>query len=292
MLVQLNSRMHLLNFVLKPDNTMLQVYRHTEKVLRNHPLPKYFPHQFWREIICKTIIAVTLIAYTSVCTAQKNEGNFGPVLRGQVLNIEDATPVAKAVITNHRTKASVSADILGRFTINALRTDSLEISSLGFQRETVSIPAIYSVSDNLIIYARPHSFLLPEININMKKEQIKIGNEYRIASPYFRNDIMKEKPISEKVYDNQISFVKIPFRASKNANHEIRQAKESDSQWNSISRFYNKAVVCELTGLNNTEADNLMMYINSKRLFERMTTKENATFTIVEQFKMYKAERH
>lgn len=271
---------------------MPQVYRHTEKVSRNLPLPKNLPDQFWSGIICKMIIVLALISYTSICTAQKTEQNFGPVLRGQVLNIEDATPVSKAIITNHRTKASVSADMQGRFTINALITDSLEISSLGFQKETVSIPAIYSVSDNLVIYARPHSFLLPEIDINIKKEQIKIGDEYRIASPYFRNDIMKEKPMSEKIYDNQISFVRIPFAISKNANPEIRKAKESDSQWNSISRFYNKAVVIELTGLNNTETDNLMMYINSKKLYERMTTKENAIFTIVEQFKMYKAEGH
>jgi hypothetical protein len=49
----------------------------------------------------------------------------------------------------------------------------------------------------------------------VKKEQMKIDKENRIVSPYFRNEIMKEKPASEKVYDNQISLLSIPLGGKK-----------------------------------------------------------------------------
>jgi len=66
----------------------------------------------------------------------------------------------------------------------------------------------------------------------------------------------------------------------------------ADKQWATVSKIYNVALVRELTGLNATEADNLMMFINSKKLFKRMTTKENASFIILEQYTLYKKEGH
>ncbi len=243
-------------------------------------------------IICKAIIVITLALNASICIAQKVQENFVPQVKGQILNIEDATPVAYAVITNHRTKASVSANANGIFTIDAFITDSLEISSLGFQKETIAIPAIYNISDVLTVYARPLSFLIPDINVTVKKEQMKIDKENRIASPYFRNEIMKDKPASEKVYDNQISFLRIPLGGKEKSKQKVQAAEESDKQWASISRVYNKDLVVALTNLNNTEADNFMMYLNGKKLFKRMTTKQNATYTILQQFKIYKAEGH
>lgn len=271
---------------------MIQSCQHKGKGFLNFVLKINMRFHFPYVIACKMIIGIILTSNSTICFAQKTRENRTPLIRGQILNIEDKSPVAGAIVTNQRTKVSVSADSEGRFAINAFLSDSLETGSLGFHKETVSIPAIYSISDILTIYAKPYSFLLPEINISIKKEQLKIDAKNRIVSPYFRNDMMKEKPISEKIYDNQISFLKIPFSTKKSTNPKIREAEGSESEWNSISRFYNKETIIKLTGLNSTEADNLMMYINSKKLFERMTTKENATYTILEQFKIYKTEKH
>jgi hypothetical protein len=104
---------------------------------------------------------------------------------------------------------------------------------------------------------------------------------------------MKDKPASEKVYDNQISLFKIPLGGKKDKSRQkVQEAEENDRQWASISRVYNKDLVIALTNLNNTEADNFMIYLNCKNLFKRMTTKQNATYTILQQFKIYKDEGH
>jgi hypothetical protein len=244
-------------------------------------------------IICKAIVAIALTANVSVSLAQKAEEKPTPVVNGQIFNIEDGTPVAFAVVTNHRTKESVSANLNGIFTINATINDSLEISSLGFQKETIEIPSVYNVSEVLTLYARPLSFLIPDINVTVKKEQMKIDKENRIVSPYFRNEIMKQKPASEKAYDNQISLLSIPLGGKKDRSKlKVQAAEENDRQWASLSRVYNKELVVALTNLNNTEADNFMMYLNGKNLSKRMTTKQNATYTILQQFQIYKSEGH
>lgn len=269
---------------------MFQFYKHQKK-----SCPAYSVN-VWASlfrITFKALIIIALIADVSVGLAQKKEEKPVPVVNGQIFNIEDGTPVAFAVVTNHRTKESVSANLNGIFTINATITDSLEISSLGFQKETIEIPSVYNVAEVLTLYARPLSFLIPDINVTVKKEQMKIDKENRIVSPYFRNEIMKEKPASEKVYDNQISLLSIPLGGKKDrAKLKVQTAEENDRQWATLSMVYNKELVVALTNLNNTEADNFMMYLNGKNLAKRMTTKQNATYTILQQFKIYKSEGH
>jgi len=48
----------------------------------------------------------------------------------------------------------------------------------------------------------------------------------------------------------------------------------------------------ELTGLNNAQADNFMIYINSKDLLTQMTNEYHVRNIIKEQYKIYTAEGH
>ena len=154
---------------------MIQFNLYKWKRYRSNSSSILFLRSFRLKIICNAIIVIALIICSSTTQAQKTAENYVPVLRGQILNIEDGSPVAKAVVANKRTQATVSADLNGIFLIKAFITDSLEVSSLGYQKETVSIPAVYNVSDILTIYVRPLSFLLPDINVKVKKEQMKIN---------------------------------------------------------------------------------------------------------------------
>lgn len=249
-------------------------------------------NQFSHEKVCLFVFVLLLTISGSPVFSQKPNGNYQPLIKGQILNMEDETPVVNAVVSNQRTKETVTADLEGRFIINALITDSLELSSLGFSKQTIEIPASYSVSDILIIHIRPLSFLLPDININGNYQKPILKVEKIEVSPYFRNDFMKEKPAEEKAYQNQISFLKIPLYGKEQPSRKSRNIRKADKQWAAVSKIYNVELVKELTGLNATEADNLMMFMNSKQLFNKMTTKENASFIILEQFTLYKKEGH
>lgn len=260
-------------------------------VSHQHFSMAYLIH-FSLEKFCLCAFVLFLVIPGSSVFAQKQDENYRPLLKGQVLNLEDETPVVKAIVSNQRTKEAVTADLEGRFTINALITDSLEISSLGFSKQTIEIPASYSVSDVLIIHIRPLSFLLPDVNINGNYQKPVVKVEKIEVSPFFRKDFMQEKPAEEKAYQNQISFVKIPLYGKEQPSRKTRNMMISDKQWAKVSKIYNAELVRELTGLNATEADNFMMFMNSKQLFNQMTTKENASFIILEQFAIYRKERH
>ena len=265
---------------------------HNKKAVYHQHISIEFLNPFSKKNICRIAFVLLLIIYGLTVLAQNPNENSSTLLKGQILNLEDEMPVVKATISNQRTKETVTADMEGRFTINALNTDSLEISSLGYSKEIIPIPSDFNIADILIVYARPIRYLLPDVGVkgnslklNLKVEDIKI-------SPYFRNDIMREKPAQEKAYQNQISFVKIPLFGKNRPDRETKAVKNADNQWVVVSKIYNMELVRELTGLNATETDRFMMYLNSKRLFDKMITKEYASYIILEQFKQYRKEGH
>ena len=249
-------------------------------------------NQFSLKKVYRFVFVLLLITCGTTVFSQNPGEIHQQLLKGQVLNMEDEAPVVNAVVSNQRTKETVTADLEGRFAINALITDSLELSSLGFSKQTIAIPASYSVTDILIIHIRPLSFLLPDVRINGNYQKPILKVEKIDVSPYFRNDFMKEKPAEEKAYQNQISLLKVPLYGKEQPSRKSRNVMKADKQWAAVSKIYNVDLVRELTGLNTTEADNLMMFMNSKLLFSKMTTKENASFIILEQFTIYKKEGH
>jgi len=270
----------------------LQVENTSKKAVCHQHFSMKYLNLFFHEKVCPFIFLLLLISQGSPAFSQKSDKNSQQLLKGQVLNLEDETPVIKAIVANQRTKETVTAGLDGRFTINALNTDSLEISALGFSQQTISIPSNYSNSNILIIYANTLRFLLPDVNItgNYQKPILKV--EKIEVSPYFRNEFMREKPAEEKAYQNQISFLKIPLYGKEQPDRKSRNVMKADKKWATVSKIYNVELVRELTGLNATEADIFMMFLNSKQLFNKMTTKENANFIILEQFTIYRKGEH
>jgi len=260
-------------------------------VNRQHFSMEYLS-KFSKEKVCHFVIVLLLIIPGTPAFAQRSNENSQPLLKGQVLNLEDETPVVKAIVSNQRTKETVTADLNGRFTINAENTDSLEISALGFSKQTISIPSNYSNSSILIIYASIFRFLLPDVNVNGNYQKPILKVEKIEVSPYFRKEFMREKPAEEKAYQNQISFLKVPLYGKEQPSRKSRNSLKADKQWAAVSKIYNAELVKELTGLNSTEADIFMMFLNSKQLFNKMTTKENTSFIILEQFTIYRKAGH
>jgi len=262
-----------------------------EAVYHQHFSMEYLS-QFSQQKVCLFILSLLLIIPGTPAFSQRSNENSQPLLKGQILNMEDETPVAKAIVSNQRTKETVTADLEGLFTINALNTDSLEISALGFSKQTISIPSNYSHSNILIIYANTLRFLLPDVNVNGNYQKPILKVEKIVVSPYFRNEFMREKPAEEKAYQNQISFLKIPLYGKEQPGRKSRNVLKADKKWATVSKIYNVELVRELTGLNATEADMFMMFLNSKQLFNKMTTKEDASFIILEQFSLYRKAGH
>lgn len=234
---------------------------------------------------------------SSVFAQEHDDVDPMPVkVKGQVLNLEDETPVPNAIVMNMRTKTTISADLQGRFMMDALNIDSLSVSSLGYTKGVARIPANYNEMNVLIVYLKPVRFSLPDVNVQgtqkkVNMDRVPVGKKNDLPAE-LRGDAFDKKPPAIAAVLAPASFLQYHLSKSEKEKRETRKAILSDKQWETISQFYNKDLVIKLTGINSAQADYFMMYINGKGLLSQMRTEYDVRNIIKEQFKLYTAEGH
>ena len=254
----------------------------------------YFCPNGWLTMIqLKQIILLILIFFSLHSYSQEEEIDPMPIkLKGVVLNLEDESPVPNATILNFRTHSTVITDELGRFTMDMLNIDSLAISSLGYSKTTARIPATYMEMNVLILYAKPIRYALPQVNVAGKKlkvEGLPTGKKVNV-DPELRGDAYNKKPPVIAAVVNPASYIQYYLSKSERDKRETRKAIVSEKQWEYLSQYYNKALVMELTGLNEVQADLLMLYINSKDRFGEMIREYEIRNIVNEEYENYKRE--
>ena len=239
------------------------------------------------------ILLILILFSLHLYSQEEEEIDPMPIkLKGVVLNLEDETPVPNATILNYRTHSTVITDELGRFTMDMLNIDSLAISSLGYSKTTAHIPANYMEMNVLILYAKPIRYALPQVTVAGKKlkvEGLPTGKKVNI-SPELRGDAYNKKPPVIAAVVNPASYIQYYLSKTERDKRETRKAIISEKQWQYLSQYYNKALVMELTGINEVQADLLMLYINSKDRFGEMTREYEIRNIINEEYENYKKE--
>jgi hypothetical protein len=240
-----------------------------------------------------------LFLFLSISVFSQTNDEIDPMpikLKGQILNLEDETPVPNAIVINLRTHNTISADLQGRFMMDMLNIDSLSISSLGYSKSIAHVPAKYNEMNVLIIYAKPIRFSLPDVNVSGQQKKVNMDGvpvaKKNDIAPELRGDAYDKKPPVIAAFFTPASFLQYHLSKSEREKRETRKAIVSEKQWEVISQYYNKKLVMDLTGLNNAQADNLMIYINGKGLLNQMTNEYDVRNIIKEQYKIYLAEGH
>jgi len=249
--------------------------------------------------VIHTVAFLFLFLFLSVTVFSQSIDEIDPMpirLKGQVLNLEDEMPVPNAIVINLRTHVTISTDLQGRFMMDMLNIDSLSISSLGYSKSVAHIPAKYNEMNVLIIYAKPIRFALPDVNVVGAQKKVNLDGvpvaKKSDIDPELRGDAYNNKPPVIAALFTPVSFLQYHLSKSEREKRETRKAIVSEKQWEIISQYYNKELVMQLTGLNNAQADNFMIYINSKGFLSQMTNEYDVRNIIKEQYKIYLAEGH
>jgi hypothetical protein len=225
---------------------------------------------------CKLVLLVALfISIVPVFAQETDEIDPMPVtLKGRVLNMDDYSPIPFAYVINCRNHMGVTTNEDGYFTMLALNIDSLEISSLGFTKTIVHIPANYNELNVLVVYARPVRIGLPQVNVDgvqprANMEGVPMGKKLKIE-PYLRGDVYNKKPSVLAAIFSPASFIQYYTSRREREKRETRKAIITEMQWEYLSQYYNKELVMELTGLNDYQADSFMIYFNSKGILSQI----------------------
>jgi hypothetical protein len=229
--------------------------------------------------------------------AQEDEIDPMPIrLKGQVLNLDDESPVPYASVINYRTHTRVTTNEQGYFTADALNIDSLEVSSLGFTKTVFHIPANYNEMNVLIVYAKPVRFALPQVTVKGEQQKVNMDGVPRgkklDIDPQLRGDVYQKKPSVLAAIFSPASFLQYYTSKKEKEKRETRQAIITEKKWETISQYYNKELVMQLTGLADIQVDDFMIYFNSKGILGQLQTEYDVRNAIIEVYKQYKQEGH
>jgi hypothetical protein len=229
--------------------------------------------------------------------AQEDEIDPMPIrLKGQVLNLDDESPVPYTSVINYRTHTRVTTNEQGYFTADALNIDSLEVSSLGFTKTVFHIPANYNEMNVLIVYAKPVRFALPQVTVKGEQQKVNMDGVPRgkklDIDPQLRGDVYQKKPSVLAAIFSPASFLQYYTSKKEKEKRETRQAIITEKKWETISQYYNKELVMQLTGLADIQVDDFMIYFNSKGILGQLQTEYDVRNAIIEVYKQYKQEGH
>lgn len=229
---------------------------------------------------------------------QEDYSDFDPVLirlQALIVSISDGMPVPYAHVINHRTHSGTTSNSAGLFTMEMLNIDSLEISAMGFGRQTVRIPPKYTGDTVYVIRIRPVNYLIGEVKVTGEKQKVNmdgipVGKPVDI-DPYLRGDAFNEKPPVLAALLNPISYWQYYLSRREKQKRKAREALALEKNWELHSLNYNKKIVMMLTGLNDSQADEFMVWFNSQNILPYTATEYEVRAAVREYFRIYRRER-
>jgi hypothetical protein len=243
-------------------------------------------------------IIFSLILATGV-QAQDSGIDEDPILirlKGRIVSMGDsmAIPYANIVYTRNRTGTSSNAG--GYFSIEMLSTDSLNVTAMGFKPRAIKIPSNYSESQVLTVYMQPVVYALREVEVKGEKnlpnlDGVPMGKSTPIPQE-LRGDAFNEKPPVLAAIFNPLSYWQYYLSKKEKQKRDVREAMALERNWEMHSRNYNKEVVKMLTGLNDEEADEFMVWFNSQNVLPYTSTEYQVRASIREYFEIYKKKKN
>jgi len=244
------------------------------------------------------LIALIFAAMPWYSLAQESGIDIDPILirlKAQVVSSGDSMPVPYANIINYRNRSGASTNASGHFSLEMLNIDTLVVSAMGFKARTVRIPRNFSPENTLLIFLDPIVYPLPEVQISGDKARVNmdgipIGKQSNVPVE-LRGDAFNERPPVIAALFNPLSYWQYYLSRKEIQKRKVREAIALEKNWEMHSRNYNKEVVMLLTGLNEQQADDFMIWFNAQNVLPYMSTEYEVRASIREYFMIYAREK-
>ncbi len=216
-------------------------------------------------------------------------------LKGRLISMGDSMAIPYANIVYPRYRSGTSSNAGGFFSIEMLNIDSLQVSAMGFKPRTIRIPRNHSETNVLTVYMQPVVYAIKEVKVTGEKnvpnmEGIPVGKTTNIPQE-LRGDSYNEKPPVLAAIFNPLSYWQYYLSRKEKQKRKVRDALALERNWEMHSQNYNKEMVKMLTGLNDEEADEFMVWFNAQNVLPYTSTEYEVRASVRQYFEIYKKEK-
>lgn len=227
----------------------------------------------------KTVIVIALICFSITINAQSTV-----TINGQVYDKDSKLPLPKLMIINKRTNLGTFADAEGKFSINALQSDTIMLSALGFKLKKITLKDSIAKKQYYInIPIEKLYFTLKEVSVfasrNLKEIQKDI-DKLGIKKRYTVTGIDAiESPITY-LYERFSKFARSKQKVAEWENEDFRRDILRD-----LFRLYIKHEIIDLT---EEEFDAFIKYLNLSDEFIQNASQLELTMAIKGKYESFK----
>jgi len=226
--------------------------------------------------------------------AQDDEFEVDPMLielKAKILSNADSSGIPYANIILHRTHSGTITNGEGEFSLEMLNIDSLEVTSVGYEKTILKIPSYYTGFEMLIFYMNPVLYNVGEVTVEgtaMQLDYFEHGDPTSI-DPTLRGDAFNEKPPIIAALVSPLSFMQYYGKREKRK-RKVREEMAMMRNWDMHSENYNKEIVMKLTGVNEVYADTFMMWFNGQNVLPYTASEYQVRQSIIEYYKLFKID--
>lgn len=215
-------------------------------------------------------------------------------LKGRIISMGDNLPIPYVHVVNPRTHGGTTSNNDGYFTLDMLNIDSLKFSAIGYSDETVGVPFSHKEDSVLTIFLRPVVFSIDEVRVLGEKQKVNLGGDQygkpTDISPELRGDAFNKKPPIVAALFNPLSYWQYYLSKNEKRKRNVRQAIALEKNWEMHSENYNMDKVMMLTGMNEDQSNEFMIWFNSKNILAYTSSEYEVRSAIREYFEIYKRE--
>ena len=242
------------------------------------------------------ILIPAFIFFVVTVHAQEDAELIDPILielKAILLNAGDSSAIPYANIINHRTHSGTITNNNGYFSLELLNIDTLEVTSVGFAKTILRIPANYLGYDVITFYVQPINYSIGEVKVEGDRNKVNLG--FETGKPpeipvELRGDAFNEKPPVLAAFFSPISYWQYYLSKREKRKREVRRDMAIMKNWEMHSQNYNKEMVMKLTGLNEAYADTFMVWFNGQNVLPYASTEYEVRESIVQYYKLFKSD--
>lgn len=242
----------------------------------------------------KYVLLLFLVLLFVVGYAQDEEYEVDPMLielKAQILSVADSSGIPYANIVLHRTHSGTITNGEGKFSLEMLNIDSLEVTSVGYEKTILKIPAYYTGYELLTYYIEPVLYNVGEVTIEGEAQKLEYFDHGKPTTipPELRGDAFNEKPPLIAAFLSPLSFMQYHGKREKRK-RKVREEMAVMRNWDMHSKNYNKEMVIKLTGVNETYADTFMMWFNGQNVLPYTASEYQVREAIIQYYQLFKLD--
>lgn len=245
----------------------------------------------------KKLLTILFILFSFAGFTQIEEEEIDPMLiyfKAQVISAADSSAVPYANIINNRTHSGTITNGDGYFSLEMLNIDSLNITSVGYEKSILKVPRNYSEYNVFVFIMNPMNYAVGEVQVTGERQRVNLGFETGTPidiAPELRGDAFNESPPILAAFFNPVSYWQYYLSKKEKRKRKVRTAISLEKNWELHSKNYNKEKVMMLTGLKEAEADTFMMWFNGQNVLPYTSTEYQIRASIIQYYQLYKLEK-